>query len=144
MTDQYLEEMSKVNLFSRYSPEEMREILKEKSKGNFMENVFQKFPSFEDFLSHWFVSEDALPNFISIFKDKGYKDFMIKSLVIFIIGVILISLLLRKETRIFIRFFQKTILMSLLSLGLLFFFYFSYQLKLDPTVELIKEHMIKF
>ncbi len=142
MTDQYLEEISKVNLFSKYTPEEMRKILQDKAQGNFMEDVFKRFPKFEDFLSHWFVSEEALPSFISIFKDKKkYKNFLVKSLVAFVIGILFISFFLRKETRFFKRIFKKLILMSALSTGLLLFFYFTFQEKLDPSIVLIREHL---
>ncbi len=137
------EDLKRSNPFSHMSPEEMRAIIQEKSKDNSFGKIIEKYPKFEDFLSHWYVDEEAVPKLFSLMEDPSkVKGFFIKLIIVFVLGLMIIHYLTRSDTSFFVKFFKKLGLNFILVFCIWMIFYDSFKENLEPTVELVKTHLL--
>ena len=140
MSEAYLEEAMKKNPFEGKSEEEMREILKERSDGTFMQNLLSKSPKFEDFAVKWLIDPDAMPKLFSIIKKKKkLKKFSAFALFLIIAGFF-VGGLLTKEDRSMTKIFFKKLAIRMGFLGIsLVMFYFAFKPELEPSFMIFKD-----
>ncbi len=137
------EDLKRSNPFSNMSPEEMREIIQEKSQDNSIGKLIEKYPKMEDFLSHWYVDKEAVPKLFSIMEDSTkVKGFFIKFIIAFVLGLIIIHYLTKGDHSFIVKFIKKLALNFIMMFCIWMIFYFSFQENLEPTINLMKTHLL--
>lgn len=143
ISNNVLKDFKQSNPFAQMSPEDMRKLIQEKSKSSSLGSLITKYPKLEDFLSHWYVDKEAVPKLFSIMDDsKKVKAFFIKFIIAFVIGLMIIHYLTRGESSFVMKLIKKMSLNFVLMFCVWLIFYYSFRDNIDPTLDLMKTHLL--
>jgi hypothetical protein len=127
---------------SELSEDEIKNMLSDKAKGSFMENLYARYPVLLNISADIMRSENAMPAVIGIFKRKAdLKQYFLILILLWIAGFCLKKILIHPDWG----FLRKNFFGLMVSLGVMCssmtIFYKTFHKELQPSVLIILKHL---
>jgi hypothetical protein len=127
---------------SKLSDDEVKNMLSDKARGSFMENIYAQYPVLLNISADIMRSEDAMPAVIGIFKRKeDFKQYLLILILLWIAGFSLKRILIHPDWG----FLRKNFFGLMVSLGVMCssmtIFYKVFHKELQPTVLIFLRHL---
>ena len=128
--------------FSKMTPEVVREMINQKVKGHFMEDVLKTFPKLLDIAVDFVRSKEAMSGMLGIFARKeDLKTFGYTWLAIFVFAALVKRRIIKPKWN-FFRRMRWSLAISVILTGVsLTVFYQLFSVEISPTVEILQKHL---
>lgn len=138
-----LQRILKEHPFSSLSPDEVKALILERSKGSVVADVLKRFPKLLDLAVDLIRDEKAIPGLLGIFSRKNdLKSYGYIWLVIFIFGLFIKSRVIKPKWAFKKRFLYGLAFSLLLSSFSLYIFYSLFSEELSPTLSLVAKNIL--
>jgi len=126
--------------FSKMADNQVKDLLKEKTKGTFAEGLFEKFPKIYDFLSGFLRSKEAMGSLLSITKDKTrLLYFGLCMLITFIAAFIIKKRDQNLGKSMILSWFKRWLMFTAIRLSIIYYFFSD---ELSPIFKVFKETIL--
>ncbi len=136
-----LQDVLKQGTMGKIPEIEVKNMIKEKTKGTFAERVFKRFPSLLNISTDVLRDKDALSGMIGVMRRKqDLKTYGIIWLVILISGLFIKKKLVKPKWPFWKRFRTKLVINTCLSALSFYIFYSYFSEELQPTINIVAKH----
>lgn len=136
-----LQDVLKQGTMGKLAEADVKNMIREKVKGSFLEKVLKRFPSLLNISSDILRDKDALSGLIGIMRRKeDLKTYGIIWIVLFFFGLFIKFKLVKPKWRFWKRFRWKFTINTCISALSFYLFYSYFSVELKPTIDIFAKH----